>query len=145
MAKTETKNVKAKKRSGGIGFFVKNSLINRYKIEVLDSEHEGIMWLKFNASQGDKSFNCCVCYMPPSDSTPSTELNEFYDTLTCQVHIFCKDKVFYICGDFNSRLGELEDFIPGVGNIPQRNIVDFHLNSEGKNFCEFLINKTVAF
>ena len=27
----------------------------------------------------------------------------------------------------------LEDFIPGVDNIPQRNLVDFHLNSEGEN------------
>ena len=50
MAKTEKKkkkkkHVKAKKGSGGIGFFVKNSFINRYKIEGLDSEHEGIMWL----------------------------------------------------------------------------------------------------
>ena len=78
--------------------------------------------------------------MPPSDSIRSIELTEFYDTLMCQVHTFCKDKEFFICGDFNSRLGELEDFIPGEDNIPQRNIVDFHLNSEGENLCEFLIN-----
>ena len=114
------KHVKAKKGSGGIGFFVKNYLTNNYTVEALDSEHEGILWLKFNAPQNEKSFNCCVCYVPPSDSTRSLDLTEFYDTLMCQVHVYCKDKDFFIWGDFNGRLGELEDFIPGVDSIPER-------------------------
>ena len=134
------KHVKAKKGSGGIGFFVKNYLTNNYTVEALDSEHEGILWLKFNAPQNEKSFNCCVCYVPPSDSTRSLDLTEFYDTLMCQVHVYCKDKDFFICGDFNGRLGELEDFIPGVDSIPERSVVDFHINSEGERLCEFLIN-----
>ena len=50
------KHVKAKKGSGGIGFFVKNYLTNKYMVEVLDSKHEGILWLKFNAPQNEKKF-----------------------------------------------------------------------------------------
>ena len=134
------KYVKAKKGSGGIGFFVKNDLAEKYKVQVLDSEHEGILWLKFYAPENEKSFNCCVCYVPPSDSTRSLKLTEFYDSLMCQIHTYCKDNNFFICGDFNSRLGDLEDFISGIYDVPERNIVGFHVNNEGERLCEFLIN-----
>ena len=75
-----------------------------------------------------------------SDSTRSVDLIELYDTLMYQVHVYCKDKQFFICGDFNSRVGDLEDFIPGVDSLPERNVVDFHINKEGEQLCDFLIN-----
>ena len=48
--------------------------------------------------------------------------------------------MFYICGDFNSRCGDLEDFIAGVDSIPDQNVIDYTINKEGERFCEFLID-----
>ena len=55
-----------------------------------------------------------------------------------QVHIYCKDKQFFICGDFNGRVGE--DFIPSVHILPERKVVDFYVNKERERVCEFLID-----
>ena len=45
-----------------------------------------------------------------------------------------------ICGNFNSRCGDLNEFIAGIGGIPQRNNVDFKTNSYGEIFIDDLIN-----
>ena len=46
----------------------------------------------------------------------------------------------YICGDFNARISNLDDFIAGVDSIPERNIVDFKSNRHGELLCYFLID-----
>ena len=51
----------------------------------------------------------------------------------------CDDFV-YLCGDFNSRVGELEDHIAGVDLLPPRHVVDSQVNSHGDLFCDFLVN-----
>ncbi|CAC5401445.1 unnamed protein product [Mytilus coruscus] len=45
---------------------------------------------------------------------------------------------FYFCGDFNSRLGNYTDFIQGIDQLSERNIIDFTTNSYGEIFSEFL-------
>ena len=57
-----TKHIKARKGSGGIGILVKNSLLNYYKVEILDSETEGILCLQFSSKYNDGGFCCYVCY-----------------------------------------------------------------------------------
>ena len=57
------KHIKARKGSGGIGILVKNSLLNYYKVEILDSETEGIIWLSFSSKYNNGGFCCCVCYV----------------------------------------------------------------------------------
>ena len=75
------KHIKAKKGSGGVGFFVKNALLNNHNVKIMDSEHEGILWLEFTSNKDHKRFYCCVCYVPPSESTRSMDLSELYDNL----------------------------------------------------------------
>ena len=134
------KHIKAKKGSGGIGFLIKRNLLSSYNVEVVDSDTEGILWLCFNSKCNDDIFYSCVCYVPPSDSTRAIDLNEFYDALMYQVHSVCKDKFFFICGDFNARCGNLEDYIPGVDNLPERDVIDYCINKEGETLCNFLID-----
>ncbi|VDI61349.1 Hypothetical predicted protein [Mytilus galloprovincialis] len=47
---------------------------------------------------------------------------------------------FYLCGDWNSRVSDIEDYIQGIDFLPERNVVDFTPNSYGDLFCEFLSN-----
>ena len=51
----------------------------------------------------------------------------------------------YVCGDFNGRCGDLDDFIRGVDCIPDREIIDFHLNKYGELLIDFLINTNMCF
>ena len=53
----------------------------------------------------------------------------------------------YVCGDFNGRCGDLDDFIRGVDciHVPDREIIEFDLNQYGKLSIDFLINTNMCF
>lgn len=125
-----------------MGFLVKNDILKVFTVSVQDDSTEGILWLKFIARNGPGSFLTCVCYLPPIDSTRGIDANEFFDQLICQIHQYCKDSMFYICGDFNARCSDLQDFIAGVDSIPERQVIDFTTNKYGELLCEFLIDSS---
>ena len=55
---------RTKKGSGGANFLFKQSLYEEYDLSIIDSETEGILWLKFSSkSVHGTSFCCCVCYL----------------------------------------------------------------------------------
>ena len=54
--------------------------------------------------------------------------------------MYCKNSVFFLCGDYNSRCSNLDDNIPGVDRVVERDTVDCMLNKYGVFFCDFLIN-----
>lgn len=134
----------AKKGSGGVGFLVREELLNFYNIEILDKSTEGILWIslkaKTNTEKNPVMCYACVCYLPPQDSSRNVDPNEFFDTLLGQIHVYGKDSTFFLCGDYNARCADLEDFIPGIDSIPERNVIDFVPNKYGQIFCDFLID-----
>ena len=115
--------MKAKKGSVGVGFFVNTIVLIEYDVRVTDSFSKGIMWLHFRPLRNEKPFQFCVCYLPPKDSTRNIDHGEFYETLLYQSFSYCKDKMFYICGDFNGRLGDLEVYTAGMDCLPDRDVV----------------------
>ena len=133
-------HAKAKRGSGGIGCFVRTQVLQNFKVDIIDSSHEGIMWLHFQPTTDTKAFYFCVCYLPPSDSTRNIDHGEFYDTLLYQSFSHCNDELFYICGDFSGRCGDLEDYIAGVDCIPDRDVIDYTINKEGERLCDCLID-----
>ncbi|VDI27419.1 Hypothetical predicted protein [Mytilus galloprovincialis] len=62
------------------------------------------------------------------------------ETLMTHIYTIPNGHAFYICGDWNSRCSDFSDFIEGVDQLPERNIVDFQHNSYGSVFCDFLID-----
>ena len=52
--------------------------------------------------------------------------------------------LLYICGDFNSRCGSLDDFIRGVDVVSDRQILDLTLNKYGELFIDLLINMNMC-
>ena len=93
-------HAKAKRGSGGIGCFVRTQILQTFKVDIIDSSHEGIMWLNFRPITDARAFYFFVCCLRPSDSTRNIDLGEFYDTLLYQSFSHCKDELFYICGEF---------------------------------------------
>ena len=123
--------------SGGIGIFVKQNFYDMLNIGVLDQSFEGVLWVYFNHKHSDFKFNVCVCYLPPENSTRQVDKDVFFDTLISQVYEFQKFAPFLICGDFNSRCGEEDDYIVGVDDMCHRDVVNFKCNSYCNTFrCE---------
>ena len=56
--------------------------------------------------------------------------------------MYGKDSVFFLCGDFNSRCADMEDYIPGIDNVPERDIVDYKSNAYGELLCDYLISSS---
>ena len=67
-------------------------------------------------------------------------MGEYFDSLLTKVYQYQSMGQYYICGDFNSRLGDLVDYIEGVDDVPPRDVLDFSKNAHGQYFCNFLID-----
>ena len=83
---------RASRGSGGVGFFVRNSIIHIYNVSILDDSVEGIMWLKCTPKTGvDEplcSFTVCVCYLPPQSSSRNIDACMFFDKLLTHVYLY---------------------------------------------------------
>ena len=135
---------RARLGSGGVGFLVKNEMLNCFNVSVLEQPCEGIMWLKMQHKYENFTLLPCVCYLPPENSSRYFDVNTFYEQLLMDIFKYQNDGLVFICGDFNSRCGSLHDYISGVDVLPERNTVDFTINSYGELFIDFLINTNLC-
>ena len=55
-----------------------------------------------------------------------------------QIYEYQNKGLLFICGDFNSRCGDNDDFISGIDSIKPRN--DFNTNLYGDHLIQFLID-----
>ena len=136
----ETIHRNAKSGSGGVGFLIKNRILRDFHVSVLDRAYEGILWLRLVNKEDGQVLLPCVCYLPPENSSRPFDVNAFYEHLLVNIYQYQKEGIIFICGDFNSRCGELDDFIVGVDNIIHRNTLDYTVNYYGELFIDFLIN-----
>jgi hypothetical protein len=86
----------------------------------------------------------CIYNLPPNNSSRQIDVNNFYDTLLSSIYVYQNDCPLYICGDFNSRIGDNCDCIIGVDDLPDRNIVDFSCNAYGDKLLDFLIDSNMC-
>ncbi|VDH89325.1 Hypothetical predicted protein [Mytilus galloprovincialis] len=109
------------------------------KVTIENDSEDGILWVKFtNMENSSNMFYVSVVYLPPEFSARSVNAHNFFDVLMEQIYSIPKGNSFYLCGDFNSRLGNYTDFIQGIDQLSERNITDFTTNSNGEIFSEFL-------
>ncbi|CAC5394515.1 unnamed protein product [Mytilus coruscus] len=122
-------HIRGKAVSGGVGFFVRNDLIELFNVIVVEDSIDGICWLKFEDKLNlDNIFYACVVYLPPENSTRAVNVDEFLESLMTQIYTIPNGKQCYLCGDFNSRCGDLNDFVEGVDTLPERQVVDYKTN-----------------
>ena len=121
----KTKHKKAVSSSGGVGLLIKSELMRKFEVVILDKSHEDILWVNLVCKEDEsKCFPMCVCYLPPEGSSSNIDPNDFFNTLLHQVSRFQKLGTFQIIGDFNSRLGDMQDYIEGADSISERNVID---------------------
>ena len=125
--------------SGGVGILVKSSLLQDYNASTLDSQMEGILWLKLTDKLTSQNLCLCVCYLPPSSSSRGDRGEEFLDCLGAQITLYRNLGTICICGDLNSRCGNLQDIsLVCDTDIPPRKILDVEQNLHGKQFIDLL-------
>ena len=130
-------NKNTRNGSGGVGFFIRNELPINFDVTVLEDSCEGILILKLSHKRNALHLIPCVCYVPPENSSRFFDINKFYDSLLSYIYKYQNEGTLYVCGDFNSSCGDLDDFIRGIDDVSDRNIIDFNLNRYGKFFYRF--------
>ena len=74
----------------------------------------------------------CVCYLPPANSSRGDKSTEFFDCLKAQIMEFHSYGKFFICGDFNARIGSLPDIRDSELLTNHREHIDKSVSSHGK-------------
>ena len=110
----------------------------QYEYCVLDNAFDDILWVKF--WNNESSFFVCVCYLPPDGSTRLNDAEQFYTRLTEQVYQYQNLGNVFICGDFNSRCGEASDYVEGVDDVRERDVIDVTSNHYGDLLLNFLVD-----
>ena len=130
----------ARRGSGDVGIFVKDSLVHLYDISVLDKTVEDIMWLKFSSKLGTENLLLCVCHLPPAESTRHVDAETFCCSLLEQVYAYQNMGQMFICSDVNSRVGTDTDYIKDMDDMRPRDTIDHMSNSNGDRLLDFLLD-----
>ncbi|CAG2194034.1 unnamed protein product [Mytilus edulis] len=130
---------KAWRGSGGIGFLIKNCILDNFDVDILDNSRDDILWINLKCKH-DQNFMLylCVCYLQPERSSRGNIAQEFYDHLLSQVYLYSSHNPVLICGDFNGRIGNSQDLTDSIGTLPERCYIDSVKNAFGVFLLEFL-------
>lgn len=83
-------HIRAKTGSGGVGFLIKNELLDYFDVSVLDDTSEGILWLKLKHKFENVTLLPCVCYLPPENSSRRLDVHTFFDNVLTDIYINIK-------------------------------------------------------
>ena len=133
---------RAVRGSGGVGVLVKESMFDRFSIDIVDKRYEDILWITCTQLNNPENvLFICVCYLPPAASSRGDRSHDVFDILRSQCLKFQHKGEILICGDFNARIGTLNDLPNNTSNnLPQRQVIDTAINSHGKQLVDFLID-----
>ena len=131
---------RAVRGSGGVGVLVKESMFDGFSVDIVDKNHEDIIWIACTQiSNPEKIVFICVCYLLPAASSKGDKSHDVFDILRSQCLKYQDKGEIMICGDFNARVGNLNDMSNDtLTNLPQRKNIDRKINSHGKQLVDFL-------
>ncbi len=75
------------------------------------------LWITLKHKTTEFQINACFCYLPPDGSTWQVDAHAFVDALLAGIYEYQNNGTVLICGDFNSRCGDIDDFITGVDEL----------------------------
>ncbi|CAG2233728.1 unnamed protein product [Mytilus edulis] len=128
-----------KRGFGGVVVLIIDEVLDDFSVSILESSVEDILWNKLSNKYDDSNNICfCVCYLPPEGSSRLNDGEKFYNDLLQQVYCYQNEGFVYIGGDVNSRCGSEQDYIQGVDDINDREIIDVFSNKYGDLLIDFL-------
>ncbi len=130
----------APKTWGGVGFFIKDEVLQVFEYSVIDKSFDGIFVIELVHKKVDTKILLLSCYLPPEYSPYGRNASAFYDHLSGLFYTYLSsyDHVF-CCGDINARIGNLSDCSADIDiTLPNRIVIDEKDNNHGKGFVDFL-------
>ena len=150
--KTVSKN--SRRSSGGITIFVKSTL--RKGTKFLDKESsEEFVWYKMDKTFFKLKHDIFICtvYIPPQNSSRESRLNiDRFEKLQNNIYKFANKGSIILCGDFNARIGTVEDFIDNKHleddifapfSFDPRLSQDHQVNAYGKSLIDLCIGNNL--
>lgn len=122
---------------GGVGLLVKEALFEMFVISVFDQTFDGILSVTFKHRFSGYTFVVFSCYLPPENSL-WCDVTNFYGHLISLIYSCENVDSMYICGDFNGRIGAVQDFVQGIDDLEHRVVVDEVKNKLGETLLDFM-------
>ena len=101
-------------------------------VELINSiSSEDRIWIKYrdSSSRGNDIY-ICFCYIPPKDSTVMCNEESQWSTFESEVVRFSIKGSILICGDMNTRTGNMSDFIQNDSEIPIHSPLTYVVDKE---------------
>ncbi len=137
-------NVHANKGSGGVCFFIKYALLNDYEYKIVDKSIDGVLAIVFTHKISGYTFAVINGYLPPENTVWGRDATQFMCHILSLIYMLCNCDAVYLVGDVNSKLGNLNDFISDIDDIPMRQVIDSAKNKHGDAFLDFLIESKMC-
>lgn len=71
-------------------FSKNNNILDSFNVDFIDSEFEGLMWLKFKSKLSNFTLVLALCYIPPVESCRALDSDLYFQKLSQQVYIYQK-------------------------------------------------------
>ena len=147
---------KAHRPSGGIGILISNTIKDNVEIFC---RSEIVVWVRLKSNKYfhiDKDIYVGCVYLPPEGSTYMISAGCPFNILQAEIAMY-QGYPMFLCGDFNSRTGRLQDYesdvtvsLPGCDQWSEpslvthrlkiRHNIDTHINRYGKNLAQLCRN-----
>ena len=131
-------NVRAPRPSGGVGILLKRDLLVQYNVHVVDKTIDGIIAIKIVDKVTEHECVIICAYLPPENSTWGRDAASFYSHVLQLLYVHNEADALFLCGDLNSRIGQLKDYNDSIDSIPPRTSLDNVKNMHGEALIEFL-------
>ena len=137
-------NVNQNRCSGGVGFMIKNTILQKYRLQTISKDTEGVIVILLIDKMSKTTIMLIGCYLPPDSSIYGRHIEQTLDNITNLLYEHTDVDFTYMMGDMNSRVGNLKDFIPEIDDLPERIVIDATDNSHGHALVDFLIETKLA-
>lgn len=126
------------RRSGGVAIMIKNQVFLEFSVRPVPPTYDGILAVSLKQNKTDYEMLVIVNYLPPCNSEYGRDPEEFFGKLLLINYMSNTIDAIFMCGDFNSRIGTIQDVNDDSLNIPTRTSVDNTVNSHGRCLLDFL-------
>ena len=114
--KARPRRKRAKRDSGGLCVFIKNSIANLFQYIEWNNEDGMLFKICNNNTYLSKDIYLFFCYMRPDSSSRNDLISDIdvFDNLNNKICDLRNDNEIIVIGDLNSRCGTLKDFITNI-------------------------------
>jgi exonuclease III len=103
------KNRKSKRKSGGVGFFVRKHLIKKKLLSIIEADLHNMILFKLHHDLCGFSIIGCAIYVEPENSSYAN--SNIFECIENTLSKYVYDNEFLLMGDFNARSAALNEFV----------------------------------